>query len=88
MPAPLSVVGETFVALGTEVPRNLVVLSLMTFKQSFIRCFVSAQITLPHDTFVYQHMFCQFIRVEVTPPTTWMNTYVILDPLVSNFMDS
>ena len=86
MPAPLSMVGETFVALGTEV-QNLVVLSLMTFKQSFIWCFVSAQITLPHDTFVYQHMFCQFIRAEVTLPTTRMNTYVVLDPLVSNFMD-
>ena len=74
MPGPLSMVGEAFVALGTEVPQNLVVLLLMTFKQSLIRCFVSAQITLPHDTFVYQHMFCQFIRAEVTPPTTQMNT--------------
>ena len=62
MPAPLCMVGEAFVALGAKVPWNLVVLSLMTFKQSFIRCFVSAQVTIPQYSFMYQHMFCEFVR--------------------------
>ena len=53
MSAPLCMVGKAYVALVAEILWDLVVLLLMAFKQSAVRCFVGTQITIPHYSFVY-----------------------------------
>ena len=87
MSTPLYMVCESFFALGAKVSWHLVVLPLVTLEKPLVWCFIETLSTTPCYTFVYLHMFCEFVGAVVAMITSWMYTYVILYPLVGNFVD-